>query len=373
VVWVYAYTRPVDRLGIVRERALELWTIPGVRAGVIVVGAVIAAKLLEVVIRKTLVVLARRTETQLDDVVIGALRRPIFLTVVLIGLGWAAHELALSAGQRSAIDSVLETFVLLAWASAAYKIGSAVLATFSRRSSASSIVQPTTLPVFELLLKGVVVGGALYFMFLAWRVDLTAWLASAGIIGIAIGFAAKDTLANLFSGIFIIVDAPYKVGDFIVLEGDLRGQVTKIGARSTRVLTMDDVEITVPNSTIGSSKIINETGGRSIRSRIKIGVDVAYGSDIDRVREILLHCAAGVRHVATEPAPDVWFTAFGSSGLSFQLLVWLETPGERGRVIDTLNSAVYKAFAAAGIEIPYTKADLYIKEFPEARPTTHRS
>jgi len=348
-----------------REQLLELWAIPGVRAGTIIIGAIVAAKLIELVLSRTLVVLARRTASQLDDVVIEALRRPIFLTVVMIGLGRAAGELALPAMELSVIDSVLETFVVLVWASAAFKIAHAVLEALSRRASSASIVQPRTLPVFEMLVKFVVVGATLYFMFLAWEIDLTAWLASAGIIGIAVGFAAKDTLANLFSGIFIIVDAPYKVGDFIVLEGELRGQVVKIGFRSTRVLTTDEVEITVPNATIASSKIINESGGRAVRSRIKIGVHVAYGSDIDRVREILLGCAAGVKFISADPGPDVWFSQFGDSGLLFHLLVWLEVPAERGRVIDSLNCAIYKALAAAGIEIPYTKADLYIKELPE--------
>ena len=75
------------------------------------------------------------------------------------------------------------------------------------------------------------------------------------------GFAAKDTLANLFAGVFILADAPYKIGDFIVLDGGERGRVTKIGIRTTRILTRDDVEITIPNATIANSKIINESGG----------------------------------------------------------------------------------------------------------------
>jgi MscS family membrane protein len=86
---------------------------------------------------------------------------------------------------------------------------------------------------------------------------MTAWLASAGIIGIAVGFAAKDTLANLFSGVFILADSPYKLGDYVVLEDNSRGKVTQIGLRSTRMLTRDDVEVTVPNSIMGNTKIIN--------------------------------------------------------------------------------------------------------------------
>ncbi|MFT5274966.1 MAG: MscS family membrane protein [Cryomorphaceae bacterium] len=86
---------------------------------------------------------------------------------------------------------------------------------------------------------------------------MTAWLASAGIIGIAVGFAAKDTLANLFSGVFILADSPYKLGDYVVLEDNSRGKVTQISLRSTRMLTRDDVEVTVPNSITGNTKIIN--------------------------------------------------------------------------------------------------------------------
>jgi MscS family membrane protein len=351
------------------DRALELWTVPAVRAAAIVVIAIIAAKLIELAIRHTLEALARRTDTKLDDLVIASIRRPIFLTAVLIGIGWASDELPLTPGERETLGSVFETIIVLSWAAAAFRAGHAVLEAFSRRAGATSLVQPSTMPVFEMLVKCAVVGAALYFMFLAWQIDLTAWLASAGIIGIAVGFAAKDTLANLFSGIFIIVDAPYKVGDFIVLEGNLRGQVIKIGIRSTRVLTTDDVEITVPNAAIGSSKIINESGGRSIRQRIKVDVDVAYGTDLDHVRDVLRRCGVGIPHVAAEPGPEVWVAAFGSSGLSLSLLVWLEHPAERNRVIDALSSAIYKAFAAAGIEIPYTKADLYVKEIPGARPT----
>jgi small-conductance mechanosensitive channel len=207
-----------------------------------------------------------------------------------------------------------------------------------------------------------VIGAAVYFTFLAWDIDVTAWLASAGIIGIAVGFAAKDTLANFFAGIFIIADAPYKVGDWIVLDGDLRGRVIKIGVRSTRLLTSDDIEITVPNSVIGGSKIVNEVGGPSVKQRIRVKLQCAYGADIDQVRAVLLRCAEREPEVAREPAPQVNFNSFGDSGLNFELRVWIEDPARRDAIIDRLNCGVYKAFAAERIEIPFPKRDIYIKE-----------
>jgi len=360
------------------ETLRNLWAEPGVKAAVIVVGSIVAASLTEFIIRRTLVVLVRKTETDLDDIVVEAIRRPVFLSVLLIGLSWASDYLSMPRGMPRIVDSALETVGVLVWTSAAYRIGVAVLGALSRRGSGTAIIQARTLPVFEMLVKVTVIGAALYFTFLAWRIDLTAWLASAGIIGIAIGFAAKDTLANLFSGIFIVADAPYKVGDFIVLDGDLRGQVTKIGMRSTRILTRDDVEITVPNAVIGNSKIVNETGGPDIKQRVGVAVDAAYGSDIDQVREVLLRCPDGIAHVASHPGPQVRFREFGGSGLSFEILVWLENPAAREAVLDQLHCNVYKSFGAAGIEIPYSKHDVYIKEMPappkpKSRSTTKAS
>jgi small-conductance mechanosensitive channel len=347
------------------NRVRALWEYPGVRAIAIIVGSIAAAGIVERVLRTTLVRLARRTKTDLDDIFVAAVRRPVFLSVILIGLSFAVDELPLE-GQASMIEALLETLGVIIWSGAGFRVSIAVLEALSRRSTDTSIIQPRTLPVFEMLLKVAVVGAAVYFMFLAWRIDLTAWLASAGIVGIAIGFAAKDTLANLFSGIFIVADAPYKVGDFILLDEGLRGQVTKIGIRSTRILTRDDVEITVPNAVIGASKIVNETGGPHIKQRIAVTVDVAYGSDIDLVREVLLTCPTGVAGIAEHPVPQVRFREFGGSGLAFELLVWLTDPIVREPVIDGLNCAIYKAFARAKIEIPFSQHDLHLRGLPDA-------
>jgi MscS family membrane protein len=349
------------------EHLRALAEIPAIRAAAIIVGSIVAASVIEFIIRRTLLVLVRKTKSNLDDVLLEAIRRPIFSSVVLIGLAWGTTELPLGPKVVAGIDSVLETLAVLIWSSAAFRIGGAILEVLGKRGEGTSIVQPRTLPVFDMLLKVVVVGAAVYFAFLAWRIDLTAWLASAGIIGIAIGFAAKDTLANLFSGIFIVADAPYKVGDFIVLDGDLRGRVIKIGIRSTRVLTRDDIEVTVPNAVIANSKIVNETGGPDVKQRVRVAVDAAYGSDIDVVREVLLRCPDNAAHVATDPSPEVRFLEFGGSGLRFELRIWIIDPAKRGLVVDELNCKIYKAFAAAGIEIPYSKHDVYIKELP-ARP-----
>jgi MscS family membrane protein len=272
---------------------------------------------------------------------------------------------------------VLKTLAILVCSTAALRIVGVLLRAFSRRASAKSVIQPRTVPMFDMLVKILVFGLAIYFMFLAWHIDVTAWLASAGIIGIAIGFAARDSLANFFAGIFIIADAPYKMGDFIVINEGLRGRVTRIGMRSTRILTRDDVEINVPNALIGNSTILNEVGGPYAKQRTKVTVAAAYDSDVDRVSEVLLSCVDGFEHVCAHPKPEVRFREFGDSGLIFDLLFWVDDPATRNRTVAQMNMRVFKAFHAAGIEIPYSKHDVYIKEMPSSArleaPLSYRS
>lgn len=335
-----------------------------VATGVVVI-SLILGRLTEWVLTRLFGAFAKRTKTAVDDQVIEALRRPIFLSVVFVGLVVAAEILALPPSGRYAVHGVVGTLAVLTWSGGAFRIAGALLTDLGRRATANSIVQPRTVPLFDMLARVAVVGTAIYFLFLSWDVDVTAWLASAGIIGIAVGFAAKDTLSNFFSGVFILADAPYKLGDYIVLDDGLRGKVTSVGIRSTRILTRDDVEITIPNALIGNSKIVNENGGPRVSSRLRVKVSVAYGSDVDQVRAILLSLAKG-EHICKDPEPRVRFRRFGDSGLEIELLVWIDEAEARGRVLDALNTTIYKTFAKKGIEIPYSKHDVYIKEMPEA-------
>jgi small-conductance mechanosensitive channel len=211
------------------------------------------------------------------------------------------------------------------------------------------------------------VGVAIYGVILVWDVNTQAWLASAGIAGLAITFAAKDTLSNLFAGVFIIADAPYRIGDYIVLQGaGTRGEVTSIGLRSTRVVTRDDIEITIPNAVIGGAQIVNQTAGPSPKMRVRIPVGVAYDTDTDRLRAILMEIASEEPLACKTPEPRVRFRLFGASSLDFELLVWVDDPEDRGRVVDSILDAVLRRLRAEEIEIPYPKRDLYLKEQPSA-------
>ena len=338
---------------------------PYMKALTIVVASVLAAAIIKWIFGGILRSAVKRTKTSFDDKLLDLLNKPVFYTVLLVGIDIAVHTLEIPDNLQYVLVGLIKTTVLLIWTGSAWKFATLSLKELSRLPKSYKFVQPRTLPLFDNLGKIVIFSGALYFFLLAWDINITAWLASAGIVGIAVGFAAKDSLANLFSGFFIMVDAPYKVGDFINLDGGERGKVTDIGLRSTRILTRDDVEITIPNSVIAGSKLVNESGGPYEKERIRVSVGIAYGSDIDLVRETLLDIAKSNHYVQDEPEPRVRFREFGESELSFQLLFWIEEPVLRGRVIDQLNSEIYRMFKEKGIEIPFPQRIIHMRPAKE--------
>jgi small-conductance mechanosensitive channel len=337
-----------------------------IQALVIVIASLLIAWIFNRFVISMLKNLASKTQIRFDNQLIDLLHGPIYTSVILIGLALASNILDLGDVFEFVVFSSLQTIAYFVWTIFILRITKIVLRHIAQDERHIGILHSQTLPLFENIANITIFVLAIYIIFTAWNVDMTAWLASAGIVGIAVGFAAKDTLANLFSGVFILADAPYKIGDFVVLDSGERGEITHIGIRSTRLLTRDDIEVTVPNSIMGNTKIRNESGGPAEKHRIRIAVGVAYGSDIDKVREILMNIALADEDICSDPEPRVRFRAFGASSLDFELLCWIDQPVLRGRMIDNLNCQVYKRFIEEKIEIPYSKHDLYIKEMPKS-------
>ncbi len=319
------------------------------------------AKFLDVIVTRFIRKWFVKTKLTIDDQVLNIFHKPVFASIILFGLAVATERLAFNTTVTVITLSGLKTIAIFLWAIAAAKFAQLLLSLVSRDESRLVFIQDRTLPLFNNLLIIIVVALSIYFVFLAWDIDVTAWMASAGILGLAISFAAKDTLANLFSGVFIVADAPYQLGDFIVLDSGERGEVTTIGIRSTRLLTRDDVEITVPNSIMGNAKITNEAGGPHEKYRIRVKVGVAYGSDIDKVHQVLMNVASNHPDVCNKPEPRVRFRNFGESSLDHELLCWVEKPVLRGRVLHALNTQVYKQFQKNNIKIPFPQRDVHIR------------
>ncbi len=182
-----------------------------------------------------------------------------------------------------------------------------------------------------------------------------------GIGGAAVALAGRETLSNLIGTIAILLDQPFKMGDFIVIgEGD-SGTVTEIGLRSTRIRRLDGILVSVPNSNLANMKITNESAPVA-QAQISVPVGVAYGSCLTEVEQALLTVSQRCDYVVPKPAPSVRLLRFGDSALEFALLVWISQPEFRARATDRINRAILEEFEKRRIRMPCSKSEICIGE-----------
>jgi len=333
-----------------------------VQAAIVAVVAMIVAYFLTLFLSRIFKRIADRTSIEFDDELVRILKPPIFYTLLMFGLFIALSFPPIAADTKSTLVAILKTINILVLMVFFIRFSKLFIRSAANVEGRFNFFKIETLPLFENLATVVIIALAIYMIFNTWGIDMTAWLASAGVAGIAIGFAAKDTLANLISGVFILTDTPYKIGDYVILKSGERGEVTAIGIRSTRLLTRDDVELTIPNNVMGNSQVVNESGGPEEGFRFRIDIRVAYGTDLDKVREVLVEEAVSNPKVSKRPTPRVRFRAFEDNGVKCQLMAWVDEPVLRGRVVDAVIVQVYKRFAKEDIKFPFPQRDVYIKD-----------
>lgn len=194
-------------------------------------------------------------------------------------------------------------------------------------------------------------------------IDLTALNVLAGALGLGLGFGLQNIVTNVISGIIILFERPIKVGDRIEV-GEVEGDVVHIGARSTTVVSNDNISIIVPNSKFITENVVNWSHSDR-KVRFKIPVTVAYGTPLELVERLLLEVAAANADVLADPPPAIRLMAFGDHGLHVELRVWSTTLIHRkGVLISSLNMAIYRLFSAHAIEIPYPRRDIAIRSTP---------
>ncbi len=213
--------------------------------------------------------------------------------------------------------------------------------------------------VGALLHYGLVLFGFLVIL-QASGVDVTALSVAAGGLGIGIGFGLQNIANNLVSGLIVLLERPVKLGDRIELAG-VEGQVVEIRARSTTMLTNDNIAIIVPNSRFITEEVINWSYSDP-KVRFRIPVSVGYDSDVRLVERLLLEVARLNPDVLDDPEPAIRFLEFGDSGLHFELRAWTTTLVQRkGKLVSDLNFAILDAFRGHGITIPYPQRDVHLK------------
>jgi len=229
--------------------------------------------------------------------------------------------------------------------------------------------------IFDLLNKfsgAIIYATAVILALDVLGVNVMPFIAGAGVAGIAIGFAAKDTLSNLIAGVLLIIDRPFEIGDRIEIwsapaESATWGDVIDIGLRATKIKTTDHIIIIIPNNEIMKRDIVNYTS-LSTKIRVRINVGVAYDADIEKAKDLIKSVASEAAWISKEPLPKVVVRNFGESSVDLQLRVWIDNARKRMDTISYITDNIKAAFDKNGIEIPYPKRDITIIKRSIAEP-----
>ncbi len=309
--------------------------------------------------------LTSRTETDLDDCVVCLLRRALLMSICF-GVLWRITLL----WNQTALGLILSALWVVALSFPVARFVADLLEIFERQivSRTETKWDDTVLPLANRVIQFLVIGVGLLCGMLVMGWEITPLLGVGGVAGLALSFAAKDTLSNLIAGFLVILDQPFQVGDRIEVWRAPRntatwGDVIEIGLRATKIKTTDNIIVVIPNAEIMQRDIINYTAsGDHIRLRVPIGI--GYDADVEKAKGLVLKVAAGIEEVMKSPSPMVIIRRFGASSVDLEARVWVRNGRERRNVEDQLTDGVKGAFDREGIEIPFPKRDIYVTNRP---------
>ncbi len=297
-----------------------------------------------------------------DNEIVKALNSLIFYSVILLGAYKSFMYIGLLAQFSGEFSKIVKSAAIIIWVSALSNLVSSLVMKFGHKfGQKANSSDEEFLPLFRKVSKIVIYFVGIMIMLGIWNLDITPLLASAGIAGFIVAFAAQDTISHLFGGVSIYFDKPFKVGDRVQLESGEIGDVLEIGIRSTRLKTFDETVVIMPNSKIANSKIINYNLPKS-KIKCKITIGVSYDSDIDKVKNVLLDIAKNTEDVAKDPAPSVYFSEFGEYDLKFLIITWVAGPNQQFDAKTRMNEAILKRFRQEGIQIPYPTKDVNLRK-----------
>ncbi|MEN8172496.1 MAG: mechanosensitive ion channel family protein [Chloroflexota bacterium] len=337
------------------------WLDAGISLLIVVAVLILGRWIIHLILDKIISRVTDRTATNLDNVLLDTLRRPLYALSVILAFQIALTRLDfIPISWNARLDDI---FYILYGGAIFFFIWRAVVDIFSWYGR--DIAYRTETDLDEQLLPFV----QRVVVILVWmigiitllghfEVDITAMVTTLGIGSLAIALAAQATLADTIAGFAIMIDRPFRIGDRIAIqELNTWGDVLDIGLRSSRILTRDSRMVIIPNSVINKSLIVNYSfPDTKYRNQIQLGV--AYGTDLEFARRTMIEAVRNVEGVLPDHKVEALFLEFGPSELVFRVRWWLDSYTDTRRMFDRVNSALYNALNEAGIEIPFPQLDI---------------
>jgi small-conductance mechanosensitive channel len=294
------------------------------------------------------------TKIDLVDRVLKRIIPPSCLLVIFAGLYLAVHSLPLSEKAQLVSSGIVFVINVVILANIAFRMTDESLNWYGARvaEKTGARLDRQILPLVEKVFVIFLIGAALIAILKHFGYDILSLLTAFGIGSLAIGLAAKDTLANMISGFTLMIDRPFRIGDRIQLASGQWGDVVDIGLRSTRMQTGDNTLLIIPNSDLCNSTVVN-MAFPDVKGKGRINLGVAYDSDVKLVKSQLVQIAGEVPEVLSDPPPEAFFVSFGDSALNVSLFFWVEDYTKVFAASDMLNNLIITRFRETGIVIPY--------------------
>lgn len=322
--------------------------------------------------RYVLLPITRRTPGTLDTLILERTEKVVSKCVVIAALyltySAALDLLELEPGKCGAwTDGAFFIIAVFLGCSIVYEIARAVveryLREFSRKGTGHEMPAEFA-PIIERVMKIAVLGIGLIMVLGYFRVNVSGLLATAGIASLAVALAAQESIANVIGGFALMADRTFRPGDRLELADGKVGDVVDISLRTTRIHTLEDTMLIVPNSELAKARIVNHSFPTS-RIAVFENIGIAYGSDVQRAKRVLLEIAAADDKVLKDPKPLALFIGFGDSALNLLFIFSIADYREKGIMLDRVNSEIDRRFRQEKIEIPFPQRDIHIRSVVE--------
>lgn len=347
----------------------------------IVVGMYFLAALLKLITKKVVLPFTKKTESKFDDEIVEVISSAVYRLVFLSGFYFSTKlfrgnfklyqskvggTLLTSYPHLDEIVLVAEYIIfvifILIVLSSLFKVITIVFDWYAEKINAfeNKDLSGSLFPLLKKISKIILAALAVVVILSKFKIDISGFIVSLGVGSLAIALAAQETISNMISGFIVMVDRPFRIGDRIRIGTDLVGDVLEIGIRSTKILDFDRNIIIVPNNDVVKSRIINLSYPSNV-TRVLIEVGVAYGSDVDKVKSILMDAAFSHDKTSKEFPPEVAFIRFGESSIDFRLDVKTDIYKDAFMLGSDLREIIYKKFNENKVEIPFPQRVVYVK------------
>lgn len=331
-------------------------------SAMIILFFLVLARIMVVFFEKILKKLTSKTATDADEELVDRTKKPLKWLLIVLGFRLAVPVLGIKTSTALLLKNFSVALIIIFVTMIFTHIVDVLIRSWGHRVTAriDSRIENDLVPLFVNITKIIVVATGLLMILSRFDIDITPFIASLGVAGFAIGFAVKDTLANVIGGVVLILDRSFVVGDKVTVD-DQTGVIKEVGLRNTKLVTYDNEIIVIPNGELMNKQFKNYVLPDP-KIRVIVNFGVAYGCDIDEVTNLVSGVIQGISPICKDPVPAVVCYELGDSALNFQAKFWVPDYADQyGKKIEA-TKLIYNALNKAGIEIPYPTQTVYVKK-----------